>query len=236
MRAWPQVSHEVAKALFFNPDRKAKVDDAERILKNYVNNHLISMSGAPDAVGQFAALAGKISDIIRQVIPDFLVAPIRELKNDIYNAIIKRATGMTKEQLKAYLENPERYFDQVFTRGSGEKVNLQTFNKVYLQINDTGYTNPNESFDYQKFPPAYNTVTMSKLILLNKDGVDKLLADLGSTDRMIGPNIMLGFIPSLDGSNQWLGGKNSVGKMVLAKSCSTYKQVFMQQAGEVLCP
>lgn len=239
LRAWPQVSHEVAKALFFNPDRKAKVDDAERILKNYVNNHLISMSGAPDAVGQFAALAGKISDIIRQVIPDFLVAPIRELKNDIYNAIIKRATGMTKEQLKAYLENPERYFDQVFTRGSGEKVNLQTFNKVYLQINDTGYTNPNESFDYQKFPAAYNTVTMSKLILLNKNGVDQLLADLGSTDKLNEPNIMLGFIPSLDGSNQWFGGKGRLDSklpMVLAKSCSTYKQVFMQQAGEVPCP
>jgi hypothetical protein len=240
LKAWPQVSHEVAKALFFNPDRKAKVDDAERILKNYVTNHLISMSGAPDAVGQFAALAGKISDIIAQVIPDFLVAPIRELKNDIYNAIIKRATGMTKDQLKAYLENPERYFDQVFTRGSGEKVNLQTFNKKYLQINDTGYTNPNESFDYQKFPAAYNTVTMSKLILLNKDGVNKLLADLGSSSTKLNEaNIMLGFIPSLDGSNQWFGGTgplDSKQRMILAKSCSTYKQVFMQQAGEAPCP
>jgi hypothetical protein len=239
LKAWPQVSHEVAKALFFNPERKTKVDDAERILKNYVNNHLISMSGAPDAVGQFAALAGKISDIIAQVIPDFLVAPIRELKNDIYNAIIKSATGMTKDQLKAYLENPETYFDQVFTTGSGQKVNLQTFNKEYLQINDTGYTNPNESFDYQKFPPAYNTVTMSKLILLNKNGVDKLLADLGSTDKLNEPNIMLGFIPSLDGSNQWFGGTGPLAPkqpMILAKSCSTYKQVFMQQAGEVPCP
>jgi len=239
LKAWPQVSHEVAKALFFNPDRKAKVDDAERILKNYVTNHLISMSGAPDAVGQFAALAGKISDIIAQVIPDFLVAPIRQLKNDIYNAIIKSATGMTKDELKKYLENPETYFDKVFTTGSGEKVNLQTFNKKYLQINDTGYTNPNESFDYQKFPAAYNTVTMSKLILLNKDGVDKLLADLGSTDKLNEPNIMLGFIPSLDGSNQWFGGTGQLApkqRMILAKSCSTYKQVFMQQAGEVLCP
>jgi hypothetical protein len=197
------------------------------------------MSGAPDAVGQFAALAGKISDIIAQVIPDFLVAPIRELKNDVYNAIIKRATGMTKDELKAYLENPETYFDRVFTTGSGQKVNLQTFNKVYLQINDTGYTNPNEPFDYQKFLAAYNTVTMSKLILLNKNGVDQLLADLRSTDKMSDPNIMLGFIPSLDGSNQWFGGKgplDSKRPMILAKSCSTYKQVFMQQAGEVLCP
>jgi hypothetical protein len=146
---------------------------------------------------------------------------------------------MTKDELKEYLENPERYFDRVFTTGSGQKVNLQTFNKVYLQINDTGYTNPNESFDYQKFPPAYNTVTMSKLILLNKNGVDQLLADIGSTDKMSDPNIMLGFIRSLDGSNQWFGGKNPLDSkrpMILAKSCSTYKQVFMQQAGEVPCP
>jgi hypothetical protein len=239
LKTWPQVSHKVAKALFFNPDRKAKVDDAEHILQDYVNDNLISMSGAPDAVGKFVALAGQISDIIAKIIPDFLVAPIRELKNNIYNVIITTATGMTKEQLKTYLENPETSFDQFFTKGSGQKVNLQTFNKVYLQIDDTGYNNPNESFDYQKFPPAYNTVTMSKLILLNKNGVDKLLADLGSTDKMTDPNIMLGFIPSLDGSNQWLGGKgplDSKRPMILAKSCSTYKQVFMQQAGEVPCP
>lgn len=241
LKAWPQVSHEVAQALFFNPDRKAKVDDAERILKNYVNNHLISMSGAPDAVGQFAALSGKITDIISQVTPDFLVAPIRQLKNDIYNAIIKSATGMTKNELKEYLQSPEIYFDRVFATGAGEKVNLQTFNKAYLQINDPGYTNPNESFDYQKFPPAYNTVTMSKLVLLNKDGIKELLTDLGSTDRMNEENIMLGFIPSLDGSNQWLGTKTgplySTVPMTLAKTknCSIYQQVFMRQAGELPC-
>lgn len=38
-----------------------------------------------------------------------------------------------------------------------------------------------------------------------------------------------------DGSNQWSGGKGSLGPMILAKSCSTYKQVFMQQVGEVPC-
>jgi hypothetical protein len=237
LKAWPQTSDKVAKALFFNPERKTKVDEAERILKDYVNQHLISMSGGPDVVGQFAALASKISGIVSQIVPAFIKEPIQQLKNDILNALLKSAIGMTKDQLKEYMESPQRYFDQVFTRGSGERVTLQTFNKTYLQINDTGYSSPNESFDYRKFRAAYNTATMSKLILLSKDGVNKLLADLGTSARLGEQNIMLGFIPSLDGSNQWSGkGEPPTSqKMALALSCSAYKQVFMQQAGEVPC-
>lgn len=238
LRAWPQVSDKVAKALFFNPERKAKVDEAERILKDYVNQHLISMSGGPDVVGQFAALADKISDIVSHIVPAFIKDPIQQLKNDILNTILKNAIGMSKDELKAYMESPERYFDQVMMSGAaGEHVNLQTFNNVYLQINDSGYTNPYESFDYQKFRAAYNTVTMSKLILLGQDGVNQLLADLGSSSRLSEPNIMLGFIQTLDGSNQWSGRGNppSSEKMVLAQSCTIYKQIFMQQAGEVPC-
>ncbi|AFY36096.1 hypothetical protein [Calothrix sp. PCC 7507] len=238
LKAWPQVSDKVAKALFFNPDRKAKVEEAKTILQNYVNNHLISMSGAPDAVGQFAALASKLSSIIGDVLGP-LAAPIRQLKANIYDAIVKSATGMSIDELKAYLENPERYFDQVFSQGAGEHVNLQTFNKKYLRINDSGYTNPSESFDYQQFPAAYNTATISKLILVSKDGVNQLLTDLGSSSRLKESNIMLGFIQTLDGDNEWRGGREAPThpqqKMVVAENCQAYKQIFMLQPGEQPC-
>jgi len=221
LRAWPKVSHEVAKALFFNPEKTAKVEEAEVILKDYVNNHLISMSGAPDVVGDLAALTDRITDIISQVTPDFLVAPIRELKNNIYDAIVVRATGMTREDLKKYLSSPETYFDQVMTQGSGEKINRQTFDEKYLRLNT-------DKFKYEKFTAAYNTVTMSKLLLLSKEGVNQLLADLGDSSRLDKPNIMLGFIRTLDGDNEQQ-------KMILAQNCTTYRQIFMEQAGERLC-
>lgn len=238
LRAWPQTSDRVAKALFFNPEKKANVDEAERILKAYVTNHLISMSGAPDVAGQFVAIADKISTIIAQTIPDALVAPIRQLKDNIYDAVITGATGLTKQELQQYFSNPATYFDQVMTRGSGENLNLQTFNTKYLQIQDTGYTNPSEQFDYQKVPAAYNTATMSKLLLLSPNAVNQLLADLGSSTRLNQPNAMLGFIQTLDGDNEWSGQgqpPHPQTKMVAAQNCNTYKQLFMRQPGEVAC-
>ena len=48
---WPKISHEVAKALFFNKARKTDVNKAERILKDYAVVHMSSMAGAPDFVG-----------------------------------------------------------------------------------------------------------------------------------------------------------------------------------------
>ena len=230
LKAWPKVSHEVAQALFFNPEKKANVDKAEKILKDYAINHLISMSGSPDVVGDLVGIADKIGDIISAITPDFLLEPVRKLKDNIYDAIVVEATGLTRQQLKDYFTSPERYFNQVFGSGYGENVDLQTFNQEYLHISDTGYTNPAEQFEYQKFPAAYNTVAMSKLILMSQDSVNQLLADLNDSSRLDKPNIMLGFIETLDGSNQWQQ------KMILARNCNTYRQVFMFQPGEDKCP
>lgn len=221
LRAWVGVSDRVAKVLFFNPEKRAKVEEAEAILQDYVNRHLISMSGAPDVVGDLAVLTDKILDIISQVTPDFLVAPIRQLKNNIYDAIVVRATGMTREELKKYLSNPKIYFDEVMTQGSGEKINRQTFDEKYLRLNT-------DKFKYENFTAAYNTVTMSKLLLLSKEGVNQLLADLGDSSRLDKPNIMLGFIKTLDGDNEQQ-------KIVLARNCPTYRRIFMKQAGELFC-
>ncbi len=225
LRQWPSVSHEVAKALFFNPSRSANTQLAEDILQEYTENYLLSMSGAPDFVG---SLAGSIADIIEAITPDFLLEPIRQLKEDLLNSLLKNAIGMNKDELKQYLSNPERYFDQVMNSGSGEQITLQEFNAKYLNISDPGYSNPNESFNYRNVPAAYNTVIISKLILLESSEINRLLQDLGSTERLNEPNIALGFIQTLDGDNQWASPK----KMVFAKDCNAYRKIFMRQAGE----
>lgn len=223
LRAWPGVSHEVAKALFFNTSRSADTQRAEAVLQKYVTDHLLSMSGAPDFVG---LTANAISSIVDAITPDFLLEPIRKLKEDLLNTMLKSAIGMTKQELKEYLTSPDKYFDQVLGRGSGENTNLKSFNANYLKIKDTGYTNPSESFNANVVPAAYNTIVMSKLILLGQSEVNRLLSDLKSSARLQQPNVMLGFISTLDGDNQWSSG------MVFAQDCNAYRQIFMKQPGE----
>jgi hypothetical protein len=223
LRAWPGVSHEVAKALFFNPNRSADTQRAEDVLQKYVTDHLLSMAGAPDFVG---LTAGAVSSIIDAITPDFLLEPIRKLKEDLLNTLLKSAIGMSKQELKDYLTSPDKYFDQVLGRGAGENTSLKNFNANYLKIKDTGYTNPSESFNPKVVPAAHNTIVMSKLILLNQTEVNRLLSDLKSSVRLQQPNVMLGFISTLDGDNQWSSG------MVFAQDCNAYRQIFMKQPGE----
>ena len=219
LKAWPNVSHEVAKALFFNPEKKANVEKAKKIIEDYYYNHLLSMSGTPDAVGIIGKAISNLLDVVK-------IEPFKKLKRDFYNTMLKEATGMTTDDLKKYLSSPENYFELVMEKGSGEKVSLQELNRKYLGLADKGYKNPEEKIDYQKVPAAYNTVLMSKLILLAPSEVNRLVKDLGSTSSLKSDNIMLGFIRTLDGDNEWSKG------MALAQDCKVYTQVFMKQPGE----
>ena len=226
LRRWPGVSHEVAKALFFNPARTVDIDRVEAILHGY-SEDLASMSGVPDVVGSTASTFAKI---VAVTTPDFLLEPIRQLRNDLLDQLLVQSFGMTREQLAGYLTAPNKHFDKVMTRGAGELITLERFNREYLHITDPAFEMPDEAFDYRRVPAAYNTVTMSKLILLAPTEVDRLIRDLGSDLRLAQPNIMLGFIDTLDGDSQWLRG------MVLAQDCRLYRQMFMLQPGEQEMP
>lgn len=223
LRLWPQTSHEVAKALFFNPARSADTEAADRILTDYALRHLLSMAGSPDFVGLSAALIG---DIVDAITPDFLLEPIRQLKAALLDTMLKAATGMTKAELKEYLTRPDRYFDQVMQTGNGEHITLQRFNREYLRISDPAFTNPSESFDYRVLPASYNTVLASKLVLLPQAEIDRLVRDLGGSQQLRQPNVMLGFAHTLDGSRQWRSG------MVLANDCRVYRQIFKPMPGD----
>ena len=85
-----------------------------------------------------------------------------------------------------------------------------------------------KTIDYKNVGAAYDTVIMSKLLLLSKDSINKLMADLSSNDRLEKPDIMLGFIKTLDGDNQQAG-------MILGRDCTKYRQIFMRFAGERIC-
>jgi hypothetical protein len=226
LRLWPSTSHAVAQALFFNPQRRTDVASADAILTQYAEGHLLSMAGAPDVIG---ISIQTVQAIIAAITPDFLLVPLRALKEELLNTMLKAAIGMDKQQLHDYMTRPDLYFDQVMTAGAGEQVTLARFNADYLRINDPGFTNPDLSFDFRNVPAAYNTVVLSKLILLSPQSIDMLVASLGGQVQLHEPNIMLGFIRTLDGSRQWRSGA------FIAEDCAFYDAIFMAIPGEGRC-
>ena len=73
-----------------------------------------------------------------------------------------------------------------------------------------GVSNPQAKFDPNKFAPAKNTITLTKLLLLDPETLNQLLKDnlsppvYSSADNGFGQdNAMLDYIRSLDANHQW---------------------------------
>lgn len=244
LKAWPRFSHNIALAVF--RPQGADIDTAKRLANDYVNQHLLSMLGAPDFVGVTRAAIQQISDAILNAVANIpglreIRALIADLKKSLLDYVLKQTLGMTSDELKAYFTNPEQYIDRVIGPGSvngngnlapGTKMSLAALNSGELKLNDRGYTNPGERWNWQRFAPAYNTVTMIKLSMLSTSEMNRLLHDLGSTMTMTRPNVMLGYDRKFDGSNQW---QVNPAKMILVHA-GVYDQLFMKQTGETPLP
>jgi hypothetical protein len=71
---------------------------------------------------------------------------------------------------------------------------------------------------------------LSKLILIAPpSAINRLIADLGGGAQLSEPNVMLGFIRTLDGSRQWRSG------FVLARDCKVYDKIFKPLPGDGGC-
>ncbi|ELS02421.1 hypothetical protein Xen7305DRAFT_00021350 [Xenococcus sp. PCC 7305] len=227
LREWPVFSHDLAKATF-NPEG-IDFDRVKELSGDYVENHLILMAGAPDLSIDFLSV---IKDVLSPI--PFIEQQIERIERDLLNYLLKQGTGYTLEEIEKYLKNPERYFDEVMGRGQGTKTSLESFNRDTLNITDKGFddnfrgSGAPEFFNYERFAAAYNTVVVSKLLLLPTNEINRLLRDLDDNNTLTGPNIMLGFVKTLDGSNEQQ-------KMLLAQQCETYRQLFVKQAGEDFC-
>ena len=253
LRAWPDFSHEIARALTYNPNG-TDISRASQVAEDYVENHLLSMMGGPD-IGVPALV--NIVNILSFIpgIQDY----VKEMKRDLFNYLLENATGLSVDEARGYLTSPDRYFDEVMGRGAGQHTSLAQINNL-MNLDDSGYSNPEERFDYRQFPAAYNTVVMTKLLLMEPSEVNRLLKDLGSSARLMGrkpsgigesllqqinnvlrnlglskpsetesPNAMLGFVRTLDGDNEW---HNHQDKLAFAREQETYRLIFMKQPGE----
>lgn len=228
LKEWPKVSHQVTQALMFNDERKTDIDRTKEILNNYVNDHLLSMSGAPDAIGD---INGFIQDWLDRIVNAIGIPAVEEqiarMKQSLYDYILEKSFGITATDLKKYLQDPENQFDHVmdnpiFFNGGGNRISRTNFDQNELRLNG-------QHIDHTQWPVAYNTVVMTKLLYLSKDEVNRLMSDLGSAETLSPQNAMLDFCETLDGNNQW---KANPKKMVVARDSLAYRQIFMQQTGE----
>ena len=146
------------------------------------------------AVGEGASEMAEFMDWVGDPL-----APINE-------AIMAEVTRFMKEEFPKYYElyqavkDPATQMDNVgFPAGTRQLVDR-----------DMGVaTGSQEPFDWRAFEPMYNTVILSKLILLDGDGLNELARRAGVAEPLFksgeDTNIMLGVFKSLTQSYQWIG-------------------------------
>jgi hypothetical protein len=246
LRAWPQVSHNIALALFFNPTGMDTAG-ANEIANDYVNEHLLSMMGFPDLVGSVRALPDKLIDAF---VPEDVREYFAALKESITSAMFQAVFGVTPDEIKAYFRNPETNFNPIVGPNSPHDpgavtITLKDFNQNVLHLNDIGFTTPSERWTPDTFAPAYNTVTLTKMLFLSKDTVNQVMDDLRAPTittiklpdtsltklapvQLTADNVMLGWDNSFDDDNQW---HRNVGKLVFIRA-GLYSRLFKAQIGE----
>ena len=239
LRAWPALSHEVARRMVLfdstNLDEQRKTDEVGALLTNYTNAHLLSMLGAPDAVGYAGARMAELQRLWESALYTIVSEEeIARMKQGLLDYVFENTFGMTYTEIKDYLKRPENYFDRVMGpnnrpkdargRPKGEGILLADLNERL------GLQTASDSFGIDDFAPAYNTLVMSKMILLSPEGVRQLMNDLDAPIPQTPPatfNRMLGYMRTFDGSAQWVANPE---KMLLEQK-GVFARVFRDQEG-----
>jgi len=210
-------------------------------MDQYVVDPLASMAGTPAAV---VATAAFISGVIDAILPPPAREALRAAMQAPMDLLIKGVSGRTADEWADYLKNPETHFDEVMTRPGGghggesdHPIDLATFNRDYLKIADPGYQNASLKWKIEDLPPAFNTVQLTKLMLLGDAGLEQIKTELAAKGAGMGENpgqfrnLLLGWIRSLDAGNQWQGG-GAPQPAFAAQGGSAWRLLFLNQVGE----
>lgn len=215
LQAWPRASGQVAVALMFSPSTGCDNGGASAALDAFWDDYMKSMLGVPDIV---VSIGNFVSDMLAVVPFD----PIGYLEHRILDFLINGITGKTPAEWCDLSTHPENYLDN---------------NSLASLDQALAITPAAPQLRYNLMPAAMNTVTMIKLSLMGTVGLHSVLDKLGFpvavADAVIAAvpqeNAMLGFMKSLDGSNQWVENSNA---MLLHTDCDAYQQLFAKQIGE----
>jgi hypothetical protein len=195
---------------------------------DFINDHLLSMLGAPDFVGGLREALGALSNLIDEVVGEAL-NPIRMLEDEIMDfakgkikALLEDRWGVPVDEIEFLLDNPSARMDiqsfdlpvigtiELFQPGERAKLD------GYLGLASHDPNEPladGEAFnpDSTGFKAFANSVTLSKMLLLDGPTMDQLMADLsGRPYSLYGPhgqlgNVMTTALPGAgDGTALWL--------------------------------
>ncbi|MFN0181204.1 MAG: zinc dependent phospholipase C family protein [Gemmatimonadales bacterium] len=194
--------------LDINRGLRALVDSSESLGENLMDHQVAGGTGAmsgwmtewlPKMFGAHAIGEGAAElQAFLQWIGDPL-APINA-------AIMAEVKGFLKQQFPAYYElylavkDPATQMDNVgFPPGTTDSVRRD----MGIAAGATG------GFDWRTFEPMYNTVILSKLALLDGNGLNELARRAGVAAPLFAPgedtNVMLGVFRSMTQSFQWKG-------------------------------
>lgn len=194
---------------------------------DFINNHLLSMLGAPDFVGDLRAFLEDVSDLIDDIVGPLLnpvretLAQIKDFAADLLKDAINDRFGIDIDEISDFITSPTNKLDLT-------TINLGVFGTInffaadahakldsYLHLAAGHHDGPGgglgeEEFDPTLFAAYRNTVTTAKLLLLDGPVLDQALSDLtGHTYHLYGNtphgNIMTTTLPGAGSDpTEWL--------------------------------
>ena len=175
--------------------------DGIGVMTGWASEWVPKMFGA-HAVGEASAAMAELMDWANE--------PLQEVSDSVTAHVMR----FLEEQVPYYynlyesVKNPSYQMDHVEELGAdpfppGTKESIS--NDMHVRAG------PDSLMTWHKFEPLYNSVILSKLALLDGDGLNELVKRAGLKDPLFAPgpstNIMLGVVRSMTQAYQWVGDK-----------------------------
>ena len=189
--------------------------------------HLLSMLGAPDAVGAILEFADELFDAIGALdLPNPLAVPLDELKQYLRDKVLEAVSGALGFDVEIFahmVSNPASYLDPVplpidlpapldvfneiglFAEGEHERLDAiiglpANHHQPDRRLNDDA------EFVVEDFDALENTIVTAKLLLLDGDQLNRVMSDsLGRTVSTYPSGQATNFmITALGGGQPWL--------------------------------
>jgi len=193
---------------------------------DFINDHLLSMLGAPDAIGDLRELLGEIADLLDDILGPAL-NPLRAIGNEINEFASDLIKDALSERFGIDVEQIESLLEDSSTRVDIDQLDLGPLGTIdvlgpdvraqldgYLGLDSHAPFEPldnGEVFNPEDFAAYENTTTLARLLLLDGSSLDGLLSDLVGRPYTLydtgdpRSNIMTTTLPGVPGdATEWL--------------------------------
>jgi hypothetical protein len=223
LSAWIQLTPELAYQMFVLGD----IDKTLELFRGWFLTNFLSMIGFPDGVGTtiegIVELEEWIEDKLENI-PGVGAAfkwchdKFEKLDEKIDDYFFELAFGIKLSELKDFLNKPSDHLDDELLFGTDypdgtPKAPYYPNTKETIDA-ELAFALESGTFNPEAFDVTYNTLTMSKLMLLDGAQLNELLMDngvkslypdySGGTMWVPGQSIARGFIKNLDADHQWM--------------------------------